>query len=495
MEESWYQAPTADPFQPAVCRRKFPTVTTLLLAVWIGLSGCASVPNVEPVLEQPVGGQPYIVGSRGPLSPRQINALLRQKVGARELDAFERHLLIEQTVAETPLVVGNRTTLLIDGPSSFQRIFDAIRNAKSSINLEYYILEDVKSDGDLLSDLLLKKNAEGVAVNIIYDSFGSDDTPDAFFDRLRAAGIKMLSFNPVNPFKARGWWRPNHRDHRKIVVADGKVGIVGGINLSSVYEHSGVGKSGRTGFQPSEGGATRAPEEVRKQPLRWRDTDLEIDGPVVGQLQKLFLDHWATQDGGALNRADFFPAVPADGQEVVRIIGSTPRRQFPRYYITLLSAIRSASKSIYLDAGYFVPTHLELHDLMEAARRGVDVRLMLPGHSDSYLALGVQHSHYSALFKAGVKIYETQREILHSKAVVIDGVWSVVGSSNFDYRSVIFNDEVDAVVLGRGTASALEADFGDDTKHALAIDPEAWRHRPLFSRIGDSLARLVEWLL
>src|SRR4051812_29322597 len=155
--------------------------------------------------------------------------------------------------------------------------------------------------------------------------------------------------------------------------------------------------------------------------------DLQIDGPVVVELQRLFLDHWTRQKGPPLVDAGFFPIIAAQGKEVVRIVGSTPDNLVPRYYVTVLSAIRNAEAKIWLVAAYFVPTHQEKEDLMDAARRGVDVRLFLPDDSDSALAIAVQHSHYADLLEAGVKIYESRDEVLHSKTMIVDGVWSVIG--------------------------------------------------------------------
>ncbi len=419
------------------------------------------------------------MGASGPLTLQQSRALL-DRIGAEAGDAgmLKRHIAIEEAVAESPLVVGNQTHLLADGDKTFPAMFRAIKNAKDHINLEYYILEDIESDGEKLSDLLIAKRQEGVAVNIIYDSFGSDSTKKEFFDRLKAGGINLVAFNPVNPLDAKSL---NNRDHRKMLVADGATAIVGGINLSTTYQSSSMGKSGNVPGKPD---------------ARWRDTDMEIDGPAVAQLQTLFLDHWMGQKGTPLNVDTFFPTVSAQGTEVVRIIGSTPEHGIPRYYVTLLSAIRNAEKSIWVSAAYFVPTDQEEEDLMAAARRGVDVRLLLPGSSDSERALAVGRSHYSDLLGAGVKIYETQNVVLHSKTTVIDGVWSVIGSSNFDRRSVLFNDEVDAVVLGAATAQELQTMFENDTnKDAKQIDLASWRRRSLTERINELYSTIWQDLL
>jgi cardiolipin synthase len=447
------------------------------------LGGCASVPAVSPAVGKPVVAQtPEIVGSRGPLSLAEVKALVdKLTVGPGEDRLLRRHLAIEQAVAETPLVDGETTRLLRDGPTTFHAMFAAIASARRQIDLEYYILEDVESDGTHLADLLEAKRKEGVAVNIIYDSYGSGDTPKAFFDRLRAAGVNLVEFNPINPLKAKAGYSPNDRDHRKILVVDGRLAIVGGVNLSTEYQNNPIGKSGGLPGEPAP---------------HWRDTDLEISGPAVAQLQALFIEHWRTQKGPPVEDLDAGVTIPrTTGGAVVRIIGSSPAHAVPRYYVTLISAIRSGEKTVTASAAYFVPTEDEVRALTDAARRGVDVRLLLPGRSDSALSLAVGRSHYGALLKAGVKIYETQGLVLHSKTVVIDGVWSAVGSSNFDHRSVIFNDEVDAVVIGADTARELDAMFVDDFRAAKAVDLATWNRRSLGDRLRETWGRVWQKLL
>ena len=447
-----------------------------------GLSACASVPSYDALIDRYISTKthPKIVGAHGPLSNAQTKAALAKlRATDPNADILQRHLLIEQTIAENPIVAGNRTRLLKDGDQTFKAIFDAIRGAHDHINLEYYTFEDVEVDGEHIVDLLIAKRTEDVAVNLIYDSFGSGQTPADVFDKLRKAGVKLMEFHPLDPFKAGADYSINDRDHRKIMIVDGRTAIVGGVNLSKTYQSRMPGNKHTPGETPEH----------------WRDTDLEIRGPAVAQLQTLFLQHWEEQNGPTMDRARYFPSQQAIGYQLVRILGSTPDGSVPRYYVTLLSAIRSAEQNIWVSAAYFVPTHDEKEDLMEAARRGIDVRLLLPAHSDSQLVINVAHSHYSDLLEAGVKIYEVQDEILHSKTVTIDGVWSVIGSSNFDQRSVLFNDEVDAVVLGTSTAHALEAMFEEDQKSAVQIDLKSWSQRPFLQKLNELYSRIWETLL
>lgn len=451
-------------------------------AALLALFACTSVPNVEKVIRDPTDTARHltIIGPRGPLPPARSEAILASLRSRFSHDGvLERHLAVEQAVAGSPLVVGNRTEILQDGKGTFQAIFHAIRGARKYLDLEYYILEDVESGGQRLSDLLVRKSRAGVAIHIIYDGFGSIGTPSSFFDRLRASGIKIVEYNPIDPLKAKNGYSPNNRDHRKILIADGTTAIVGGVNLSTTYESHSLRK-----LVGSDGPTAKY----------WRDTDVLIRGPAVTQLETLFLQHWTAHGGPRMAPGTVYAPVRSSGIQLVRIVGSNSGDTIPHFYATLLSAIVNAEKTIWLTTGYFVPTDEECEDLEAAARRGVDVRLLLPGTSDSPRALAIGRSNYSDLLEAGVKIYETRSEILHSKTAVIDSVWSVVGSSNFDHRSVLFNDEVDAVILGRETASMLETVFKDDMKGSHTIRLAQWRGRPFSERVDEAFSRVWQEL-
>jgi cardiolipin synthase len=450
-----------------------------ILCGCLALAGCVEAPVFD---EKGAAAHPAseieMMGARGPLSQKQSKAVLsRLAAQAPDAGALERHLAVEQAVAESPLFAGNEVRILRDGEQTFSAMFAAIHGAKHYLYLEYYIFEDVACDGEQLLEVLIAKVQEGVHVQVIYDGIGSITTPADFFTKLQAAGIQVVQFNPPNPLHAGGHFSLNDRDHRKMLIADGTVVIVGGVNLSSTYQSA-----------PGSSSAS-SPQDV------WHDTDLEISGPVVVQLEKLFHEHWREQGGPAPGAATDSPPPNAEGTEVVRIIGSAPSRLKSRYYVTVLSAIRNSEKNIWMTAAYFAPTHREKEDLIHAARRGVDVRLLLPSHSDSSPALHVQHSHYEALLRSGVKIYERNDGILHSKTMVVDGVWSITGSSNFDYRSVLFNDEVDAVVIGKNTGEQLSTLFESDIQNAQAIDLETWQKRSTLTKLREQFWRLWEKLL
>ncbi len=447
------------------------------------LVGCASVPKVNPAIgHAAVAGPPKIATRSGPLSAAEIKSVIDKLTLSPGDDKLLRHhLAIEQAVADGPLVEGETTHLLKDGPATFRAMFAAISSAKQRIDLEYYIFQDVESDGVQIGELLLAKRRQGVVINIIYDDFGSNMTPGDFFDRLKAAGINVVKFNPINPLQTKAGYKPNARDHRKILIVDGTTGIVGGVNLATEYEMSPAAKSGGIEGEPDR---------------PWRDTDVEVSGPAVSQLERLFVEHWRAQHGTPVPDVVDLPIVPgAKGDSVVRFIGSTPDHTIPLYYVTLISTLRSAEKSITADAAYFVPTKDELEALIDAARRGVNVTLILPDKSDSSLSLAMGHACYGRLLRAGVHIFETHGVVLHSKTVTVDGVWSVVGSSNFDHRSVVFNDEVDAIVIGSKTADELEAMAAEDRQAATAVSLQHWRHRSVAERAKETFAKVWQNLL
>ena len=401
----------------------------------------------------------------------------RLKKSVNPTDILERYIAVVESVTESPLTKGNKVTLLIDGPDTYAAMFEVIRNAKNHINLETFIIEDDKIGGKF-TELLLKKQKEGVQVNIIYDSVGSLTTPESFFKRLRDGGIQVVEFNPISPFKAPGSLFLMHQNHRKILIADGRVAIIGGVNISNVYSSK---LSGR--------------KKVIGAPLVWRDTDIQIEGPAVTEIQKLFLETWSKQKGPKLIGRNYLPDQKEHGKALVKIVGSTPGTDNRITFIMYAAAITYAERSIYLTNAYFVPDDQLLDAFKDAARRGVDVKIILPSTTDSSLVLNAMRHNYSGLLKAGVKIYERHTVLLHAKTAVIDGIWSTVGSTNLDYWSLLSNDEVNAVVLNREFAVEMERMFADDLAQSDQIQIDKWEKRPLSQKIKERAAHLfARWL-
>lgn len=289
---------------------------------------------------QSVDAQARFESVRGEVSAKRSAAITAElKRTSGDIDILDKQIALEQATSDSPLTLGNKATLLQDGTATYAAMFAAIAQAKDHINLESYIIED-DDTGREFTTLLLQAQARGVQVNLIYDSVGGINTPKIFFERLSQAGVAVLEFNPINPLAAKGAWLLNQRDHRKILLVDGRIAILGGINISSVY---------------ASGSALRRAGKSSANHVEWRDTDIQIEGPVVAEFQKLFLQTWAKQHGPPLAEKNYFPLLKPQGQDIVRAIGSTSDDPYSLIYLTLISAIGNAEKSVHLTNAYFVP--------------------------------------------------------------------------------------------------------------------------------------------
>ncbi len=448
------------------------------------LAGCTSLPVITPDMGRiDPGSVQFKTASGRILSPERSREVLARLSGPdQNPDSLARHLALEQEVSGTPLSLGNRVVLLENGPDTYAAMLSAIAGARDHINMETYILEDDEA-GQRFARALIEKQAAGVQVNLIYDSVGTLGTPKEFFKRLKDAGIGLVEFNPVNPLAAKAGWDVNQRDHRKLLVVDGRIAVLGGINISSVYS-GGSSPSVRSG----SGGNP-------KDRLPWRDTDLQIEGPVVAQLQKLFVETWDSQKGPPLADRKYFPELRRQGDEVVRAIGSAPEEPFSQIYVTLISAINSADTEILLTNAYFVPDPQLVQALLQAVARGAEVKLIVPSASDSSLVFHAGRAHYDSLLSGGVKVYERRKALLHAKTAVIDGVWATVGSTNLDWRSFLHNQELTAVILGAEFGVKMREAFERDLAESERITLEAWRGRGIGTRAREWFGRLWEYWL
>ena len=462
--------------------RRLAWVMTALMS----LQACATLPDAEHQMAAQRVAKVEFEGAHGPVSAATSEAILNRLEGRDgATDVLQKHLAYEQAVnANSPLVLGNKLTLLQNGPATYQAMFAAIRKAKDHINLETYIFDD-DAIGKQFADLLVQRQAAGVQVNVIYDSVGGLMTPNAFYERLRASGIRVLEFNPVNPLVGnKEGWQLNNRDHRKQLVVDGRIAFVGGINISNSYSSLPWGKS-----------AAKKRAETPDMHTGWRDTHMQIEGPAVAEFQKLFMNTWAKQKGEPLAPKHYFPKLKAQGNEIVRAIGSTPDDPQNLIFLTLISAISHAEREVHLTIAYFAPDPQLLKALTDAAQRGVEVKLILPSYSDSWAIFNLGRSYYSELLEGGVKIYERRGAVMHAKTVCIDGVWSTIGSTNLDWRSFLHNDEINAVILGRNFATQMEDMFAHDLKESEEIDRDQWQYRSLLLRLKEQLARIgAYWL-
>lgn len=447
-----------------------------VLAACLLLSACARLPDVEHLKTPPnVPATPSVVNDQRTLSSKEASSVVPARQGSK-LDA-KTLASLEEAATGRPLIAGNKVTLLFDGPKTIAAMMTAIAAAKDTINLETYLFEQ-DSLGIKFADLLITKQKEGVQVSIIYDCVGTMGTPEAFFVRMEKAGIRMLPYHPLSPLHKLRRWRLNNRDHRKILVVDGKVAFAGGVNITADYARGSMFRS--KGKNPTSAG--------------WRDTHLQIEGPAVAALQWTFLDNWASQKESVLPERDYYPPLPEAGDKVLRVLRSEPGSNHEVYKAYAL-AFQGATKSIHITAAYFVPDRQIIKTLLDAARRGVDVKIILPTVTDSGLISRASHSFYTPMLKSGIKVYELKTNMLHAKTAVIDGSWSTVGSTNMDTRSFLHNKEVNVIVLGDDFGRELESAFQDDLKDSNEIALERWKHRPFGEKFKDLLTRLLSYWL
>ena len=446
------------------------------------LSACGSLPVIAPgATRKPPA---VIEGAHGPLTAARSQQILAKLKGENPLaNQLDRHLALEQAISDSPISAGNRVRLLEDGPATYRAMLAAIASARTSINMESYIFED-DDVGRRFSDALIERQASGVQVNLIHDSVGTLGTKPEFFQRLTDAGIQVVEFNPVNPLDAKVGWELNQRDHRKLLVVDGRIAFLGGINISSVYSGGSFSRGA-----PARGQARPAGQHG------WRDTDLQVEGPVVAEFQKLFIETWRKQQGPVLAEGLYFPPLIVLGNDVVHAIGSSPDDPYSLIYATLISAIDNAQTEVLLTNAYFVPDPQLRAALKAAVGRGADVKLVLPGTTDSALVFHAGRSYYDELLSAGVKIYERRDVLLHAKTAVIDGVWSTVGSTNLDWRSFLHNQELNAVVLGVDFGNQMRAAFEEDLARSEPITLAEWRRRSLDLRLKEVVSRWWQYWL
>lgn len=460
------------------CAAHFKWVVRFVSVIGIGLlvSACAALPEVRYLNNLLVApANPTVTNAQGTLSAKKSTSLLAKRWRNSHLDIAALAAL-EESATGSPLIAGNKVTLLYDGPQTMAAMMAAISAAKDHINLETYIF-DQDELGIRFADLLIARQRAGVQVNVIYDSVGTIGTPQAFFDKMRDAGIHLLAFNPVNPLKLVGPWRLNNRDHRKILVVDGVVGFTGGVNISSTYANSSLFRS-----------------KARRAKIGWRDTHIQIEGPAVATLQWAFLDHWASQESPDLPDSNFFPPLKEAGDKLVRVLVSEPGSDQDIYKAYVL-AIQEAKKTVHITSAYFVPDVQILQALRAAAQRGVDVKIILPGVTDSGLLFHAAQSFYAEMLAGGIKIYQMQVAVLHAKTAVIDQVWATVGSTNIDTRSFLHNHEINVVVFGEEFGNTMENAFSEDLLDSVEITQEKWAQRPRVDRIKEWAARRLEYWL
>ncbi|MDD3079610.1 MAG: cardiolipin synthase [Paludibacter sp.] len=361
----------------------------------------------------------------------------------------------------------NRIEIFSDGKTTFEAMFQAIENAQSHIHIEFFIFGNDKISNQL-RELLIKKARDGVRVRMIYDYWGSFFLSRMYLQSLRDAGVYIKPFLPLRIRLGRS--KINYRNHRKLLVVDGETGFTGGLNFADRYIFGNdLGK--------------------------WRDTFVRFKGSVVHGLQQLFLIDWYFVEGKMIDDPKYFPQPNRYRKNIVQVVSSGPDTDWEVIMQGISSAIMSATKYVYIHTPYFIPNEVVQTCMQMASLSGVDVRLMIPEHSDSRLSDACSSSYLGQIMEAGVKVYKYHKGFLHSKAIVIDDFISIVGSANMDERSFNQNFEANAFMYDKRAAEQLRKLFEKDILNCEELTLEAWTNRKRWQKLQESFARLFSPLM
>lgn len=361
-----------------------------------------------------------------------------------------------------PIVGDNRVTVLLNGEETFPAMLKELRSARRTITFEAYIFHEGEI-ADQIVEALVDRCRAGVRAAILLDAHGSAGLPPRYVDALRSAGCEIVpEFRPLRPWQLE---RANKRNHRRIVVIDGRVGFTGGYGIDDTWNGD-----GRTDGH-------------------WRETNVRLEGPVVQQLQEAFLEHWHEATGGLLGGTDYFPYPAVEVRDVparVHVVRSSPLLGNHAMYRVFLQAIRAARSSVLISTPYLLPDEQLTAVLMEAVQRKVNVRVLVPsverGSGVEYVTQASQRDGFDALVDSGIQLNEYAPALLHTKMMVIDGTWATIGSANFDNRSMAMNDELNVVFYDEAIAARLEAMFAEDLRHSRKITPDVLQRRGWLGR-------------
>lgn len=364
------------------------------------------------------------------------------------------------------LTKNNEVKMLINGEKKFASLLTDLGNAKDHIHLEYYIFEEDEI-GCLIIDQLIEKAQKGVNVRFVYDDVGSN-LSYSLRKKLKTAGVEV---KPIMPVYFPKFSKANYRDHRKIVVIDGTIGYVGGINVADRY----INKLGRN---------------------YWRDTHLRIEGNAVHSLQIAFILNWyyAAKEKLGFSK-QLFPTITTGGNQCVQIAGSGPDTDWASIMQAFFVAINSATKRVWITSPYFIPNEPVLTSIKTAALSGVDVQIIFPYKPDSYIVHAASMSYMKEVLEAGVKVHLYTKGFIHAKTLLVDKVFSSVGTANMDYRSFDQNYEINAMVYSENFANELASQFKEDVEQCIPLQLSRWEQRPIRKRLLQSIARLLAPLL
>lgn len=363
-----------------------------------------------------------------------------------------------------PLVGGNTVQTLLNGDEIFPSMLSAIRGAKRSITFETYIYWSGRVGAEF-AEALAERSRTGVKVHVLLDWLGSGKIDDALVATMTGAGVQVERYHPLRWYSIR---RMNNRTHRKLLVVDGRVGFTGGVGIADKWAGN------------------------AQDPDHWRDTHFRIEGPAVLQMQSAFMDNWLKVRSEVLHGEEYFPEPSANGEQVAQMFRSSPGEGSESVRLMYLLAIASARHSILLENAYFVPDDLAVKELVAASERGVVVEVIVPGPIvDTAVTRRSSRSLWGPLLEAGVAISEYQPTMFHCKVLVVDGLFTSVGSTNFDNRSFRLNDEANLNILDASFAAQQVKIFRDDQKESRRITFEEWKRRPLREKAAEWLAGLL----
>ncbi|MFO0964988.1 MAG: cardiolipin synthase [Gemmataceae bacterium] len=399
----------------------------------------------------------------------------------QEAPGAEKHALgheiarLARVFGAAPVTAGNFVAFYHEGPPCFDAMLEAIAAAKHHVHLEFFIFHpDIL--GCRFLDLLAQKSRESVQVRLLYDAMGSRRLPPKLLRPLRDAGGQVSTFLPLNPFRRR--FQINMRNHRKILVVDGAVGFIGGLNIGDEY----AGQNDYFGF--------------------WRDTHLRIEGPAVWDLQRIFGEDWSFAAEIeprvlqlALENPEFFRLNRTGGPYTLQVVDSGPDRDLKGIREVIFAAIVKARRRVWIASPYFVPDEGLLDALRLAAYGGVDVRLLCQFKPDKWLPQYAARFFWSDVMPAGVQVYQYTRGMMHAKVIIVDDDWASVGTANLDNRSMFLNFEVNCLLYSPEAVTELEAAFLRDFEHSILLDRLAYSHRPLPARLLENACRLFSPVL
>ena len=360
------------------------------------------------------------------------------------------------------LTNGNRIVTFRNGDEIFPAMLNAIRSARRSIDFETYIYWKGEV-GHQFAEALAERARARVPVHVILDWQGTQKMDRASLLLMQEAGVEVSKYNPLRPLQPGFWYRPmriNNRTHRKLLIVDGKIGFTGGVGIADEWDgHA-------------------------QDPKHWRDNHYRVEGPVVAEMQAAFLDNWLRINGSVLQGNDYFPPLASAGSCVAQSFKSSQRGGSESARLMYLVSIASASKTVRLANAYFVPDALSIDTFVAAAKRGVKIEIIVPGpHIDQQTVRAASRNNWPKLLQAGIRIYEYQPTMFHCKYMVVDDLWTSVGSSNFDSRSFRLNAEANLNVLNADFAAKQIRVFENDKAHSKEITLEMLKHQPIWDKV------------